>query len=210
MIFAEITNKIWSPWYLENTKSQNKVLINKVVRIYSLVVAYVFIMGMLIAPELLKIMAPKEYWIGINSLIIVSLGVYFQFLYRFPLGYEQFSKKMIWVSINTIISALINIGLNVILIDIYGIVGAAIATLLSYIILFLLHEFIARVVIKNYNIEFKGYLFGIVTCLLFAFIALLFVEIIILRYGIVLIINLFLILYMFKNKDKILKGEIFI
>ncbi|MDY0277452.1 MAG: oligosaccharide flippase family protein, partial [Acholeplasma sp.] len=84
LIFAEVTNKVWSPWYLDNTKMSNTKLINNSALKYSFFISFVFVAVIFVSPEIIKIMAPKEYWSGIPSLIILALSVYFQFLYRFP------------------------------------------------------------------------------------------------------------------------------
>ncbi len=201
MMIAEVGNNVWSPWYLDNTKASNGKEINDAAKKYVLALSGVFIIVMLVSPEIIKIMAPKEYWIGINSLIIITAGVYFQFLYRFPLAYEQFSRNLKWVAVCTISSALINMLLNYILIDLIGMIGAAIATFISYAILFGMHETVARKIIKGYNISMTTYLPGIVVCMIFAVIAYLTIDYWYLRYAIlILMASSILILYLKKNK----------
>jgi O-antigen/teichoic acid export membrane protein len=157
MMVAEVSNKVWSPWYLDNTKASNNQQINIAAKKYIIAMSLAFVGVMLIAPEIIKIMAPKEYWSGISSLIIITASVFFQFLYRFPLAYEQYSRNLRWVAFSTVTSALINIGLNYLLIEIMGMVGAAVATFISYVILFAMHEFAARKIIRGYNINFSSY-----------------------------------------------------
>jgi len=157
LFISEATNNVWSPWYLDNTKRQDNEKINEISKKYILVLSFVFVVITFTAPEFLSLMTPESYQSGEKAFIIITLGVFFQFLYRFPLGYEQYSKNMKWVAVATIITALLNIGLNYYLIPTYGMEGAAYATLISYIILFLMHENIARFVIKGYNIHFLNY-----------------------------------------------------
>lgn len=161
MLIGETANNIWSPWYLDKTKAKQDGEINKASKNYVLFMMVVFSLILLSSPEILSLMAPKEYYAGIGSLIVISISMFFRFLYRFPLAFEQYSKNLKWVAVLTIVSALINLVLNYFLIEKMGIMGAAIATLISYIILFGLHEIIARKIIKGYNIDFKNYLPGI-------------------------------------------------
>lgn len=189
MIFADVCNNVWSPWYLDNTKASNHARVNDAAKKYVMAVCGVFVIVMLVAPEVIKIMAPEEYWSGMSSLVIITASVFFQYLYRFPLAYEQFSRNLKWVAVCTICSALINMALNYLFIEFMGMVGAAVATFISYIILFGMHEFVARKIIKGFNIRFVTYLPGILGCLVFAVVSYFVVDFWYVRYGILLIIG---------------------
>lgn len=201
LMIAEATNNVWSPWYLENTKKKKNVTISDLSKLYIFGIAIVFIAVMLAAPEILLLMAPKEYSEGIGSLIIITASIFFQFLYRFPLGYEQYSKNMKWVAVSTIISAIVNLLLNYFFIPKWGIIGAAIATYISYVLLFFLHEFVARKIIGGYNIEFFNYVPGIIAVNLLAIFSFLFVGNWQFRYALLVILFLILISYFLKNKN---------
>ena len=165
MVFADACNNAWTPWYFDNTRSGNAVQINHYARFYMMGIASLFFVLLVLSPEILKFMAPEPYWTAVYTLLVTISGVFFQFLYRFPLGYEQYSGKMKWVAVCTITAALVNIGLNSLLIPIIGLEGAALATFLSYLLLFLAHEFVARRVIGGYNIRMDVYLPSIVICM---------------------------------------------
>ena len=203
LMIAEATNNIWSPWYLDNTKVSQNDKISKLSEYYIEIISYVFIAIMLISPEILKLMAPKEYFTGIGSLVIVTAGVFFQFLYRFPLAYEQYSRNMKWVAISTIISALINLILNYFFIPHWGIIGAAYATLIAYIVLFIMHEFVARKIIKGYNINFSNYLLGIFFVSTFAIVSFILVDFWYFRYPLLIIISTFFLYRALKLKKQI-------
>ncbi len=202
ILFADVCNNIWSPRYLDMTKAGENRIINGMAKKYILMVCCVFIVVMLIAPEILKIMAPSQYWGGLNSLVIITAGVFFQYLYRFPLAYEQFSKNLKWVAVCTVASAMINMMLNYLFIKKTGLIGAAYATFLSYVILFGLHEFVARKIIKGYNIKFTTYLPGIVLCSGFAFIAIFLSNLWFIRYALLLLFigTALLVSYRLRNK----------
>jgi O-antigen/teichoic acid export membrane protein len=164
MIFAEACSKAWSPWYLDNTKAQKYSDVNRVALNYSLVTAFIFSSVMLLSVEVLKLMAPSQYWSAGSTVVIVLGAVFFQYLYRFPLGYEQYMKNMKWVAFATGFAAVLNLILNYYMIKVWGINGAAYATMVSYFILFIIHEFVARKIIKGYNIKFITYLPSIFLC----------------------------------------------
>ena len=75
------------------------------------------------------------------------------FLYAFCIMHETFTKKTIYIPIATIVAALINIGLNYILIPHYEIAGAAYAMLISCFILLLLHYVFANYAIGGFPIN---------------------------------------------------------
>lgn len=201
MMFAEVGNKVWSPWYLDNTKIGNNNLVNDNAKIFSIGVAFVFIVIMLISPEILALMAPSEYLVGKYTLVLVTSSVYFQFLYRFPLGYQQYRENMRWIAANTISVGIINLALNYFFINKYGLVGAAIATYISYIFLFTFHELVARKVLKNYNIKFNSYLPGLLVTTFFTIISLFLADFWYYRYALLIIIFIFIFLIYKKRNN---------
>lgn len=117
---------------------------------------------MLVAQEVLKILAVKDYWIGAQIIPLVIIGYYFNFLYFFPANYEFYNKKNKYIASSTLVAAIVNIILNHILIPNYGMVGAAVATIISYVILFFIHHIVAKKITKKYEIGWRFYLKGII------------------------------------------------
>ena len=93
----------------------------------------------LIAPEILKILAPKEYHRGILCVPPIVMVVFLQALYNLYANIEFFYKKTKTISLATIIATVINLILNFVLIPKYSYIAAAYTTLTSYIILVLIH-----------------------------------------------------------------------
>ena len=56
----------------------------------------------------------------------------------------MYLKKTVIIAVNTAIAAVLNLVLNYFLIGTYKGVGAALATIISYIILFILHWFASK------------------------------------------------------------------
>lgn len=198
LMIAEATNNVWSPWYLDNTHLKNDNKVNQMSKLYILAMSMVFSVFVLFSPEILLVMAPSSYSNGSISIIIVAFGVFFLYLYRFPLAYEQYAKNLKWVVFCTISSGLINIGLNFLLIPKYGINGAAYATFISYVILFVLHEFVARKILRNFNIEFKNYITGSVIVLIFTFFTYVYIDEFVYRMLFGFFFYLFIIWYLLK------------
>lgn len=164
MIFADACNNAWSPWYLENTKAGNHEQIRKTARIYLLFISFCFAEVFLLSSEIFEIMAPEPYWKAKTTVFYIIAGVFFQFLYRFPQAYESYRKDMRWMAVCTTTVAVLNCILNGLMIPSYGIDGAAVATLISYIVLFLLHELVARRVLGGFNIPARIYILPVIIC----------------------------------------------
>ena len=96
-------------------------------------------------------MAEKSYHEAFIIIPIVVIGYFFFFLYSLYVGYAFYYKKTLLISIITIVSGLLNIGLNYLLIPKYGYMIAAYTTLITYIVLFLLHYINVKYNIKVDN-----------------------------------------------------------
>ena len=92
-----------------------------------------------ISPELVKIMAASSYWESIRIIAPAILGVYFTFLYGFPVEIEYFFKKTHYIAIGTVVSAVLNVILCILLVPRYGYETAVYVTLFTYILYFLAH-----------------------------------------------------------------------
>lgn len=147
-------NYAWVPWYYTRYKDGEFERIKKIQREYSFIFTSLTMAFVMISPEIVKLMAPQEYWEGMNLVPVIAMGFYFMFLYSFPVNYEFYKEKTFWISTGTVLSALFNIGANYLLIPGYGALGASITTLLSYLLLFIFHFVISKFVIKNYEIKF--------------------------------------------------------
>ena len=75
------------------------------------------------------------YWSSTNIVPWVALGYVFHGLYLLQLPGVFHQEKSIWVAITRAIGALSNIGLNIYLIPYYGVIGAAIATCISFMVM---------------------------------------------------------------------------
>ena len=94
---------------------------------------------MLISPELVRLLGPEEYREGTVLIPIIIVSYIFQFMYTLLVNVQFYEKKNYYVPIGTTIAAALNIVLNIIFIPRYGYQAAAVTTLISYIVLFILH-----------------------------------------------------------------------
>lgn len=93
----------------------------------------------LIAPEIMKILAPESYYGGVYAVPPVAAVAFLTALYNVYANVEFYHKKTGFIALSTIVATIINIGLNWWLIPKYSYVGAAYTTLISYSVLVLMH-----------------------------------------------------------------------
>lgn len=110
----------------------------------------------LLAPEVFRLLAPVGFHSGTSLIPLMVASFYLNFLCTFPYNYECYHKKMHVISIVTIVSALLNVGLNYILILRMGMMGAAVATLLSRVFQFSTHFLYSRFVLGK-----RDFIFGV-------------------------------------------------
>lgn len=166
LVVVEAVFHVWIPWFFSEIEEADKEEeINKMFLLCIVAMAGVYGIVMMFSREFFLLMAPSSYQGGIRCTVIISLSAFFSFLYRFPLCFEQFKREMKWVAAATGIASLCNIFMNYMMIPVWGIDGAAIATLISNIILWLIHEVVVRNKIRNYPIRIGYYMIGILVIL---------------------------------------------
>lgn len=96
----------------------------------------------------------KHYDIQIFLIFLILFnGLFILGLYYFVVNYLFYHKKSKLISIATLVTAIVNIGLTIIFSYFIGAVGAALATLLSYIMYLLVVKKLATSVEPNININ---------------------------------------------------------
>ena len=153
-------NTTWVPQYYKYMleKKYEKIKIHQ--QRYMFLVVALSCGYILVSPEFVKLLASSEYWNGINIIPLVIVSYFFDFLCLFPTNYEFYLKKTKHLSMVSCAGGVSNIILNYFFIQFGGMYGAAIATILSHIVMFVIHEYIVRYIIKDYSVKwifnFKG------------------------------------------------------
>jgi len=157
LVITTSLESVWIPWFTNKMQVNDKKIINKNVKIYMEIVTVMVVCIMLVAPEILTIMAPKEYWSGKVLIPPIVLASFFMFLYSISVDLEYYYKSTKIIATNTIIAAGINIILNYIFIPLYGALAAAFTTVIAYAVSFVIHYFAARK-LNNELFPFKTYI----------------------------------------------------
>ncbi len=124
---------------------------------------------LMLSPEIIKIIAPQEYW-QYEYVGPFVLGASMMFLYGLYTTIGLFFKRTGKISMCVLTSALTNIILNAILIPQFGAVAACYTTVASYILLFFMAKRIGDKEIQNlYDIKilYRFMFFSIISCCVF-------------------------------------------
>lgn len=118
----------------------------------------------LFSKEILGCLFGQEYVVGSVILIILSSGYFLYYLMTNSNYVLMTLKKTKLIFFNTVVGALFNLILNFILIPLYGILGAAIATIISLLIIATLRFFESYHITKinPFNIGFLKIIFAFV------------------------------------------------
>lgn len=162
-VLLSSTSTAWVPWFYEKMEKMDYAIIKNKGKMFRDIFTIGFGLMLLLSPEIVKIMADESYWEGLVILPIVFLGIYFQFLYSFEVNVELYLKKTALISLGTMLSAGINVGLNFWLVPKYGYIAAAYTTLISYMFLFIFHYIFTSKVIKMKIFGLKFHLFAIIS-----------------------------------------------
>ena len=152
MIMNIVTNSINSsyiPWTYHKLKENKLAPLKRNTTLLLLGVAVLSLLPVLVAPELMIVIAPPEYAEGVWIIPPVSTSVYFTFLYCLFGNVEFYFEKTKFVMVASTISALANIVLNLIFMSRFGYLAAGYVTLVCYIIYALAHYVFMRKVCKE-------------------------------------------------------------
>lgn len=205
IMLATATNIAWSPWSSEKIHEEKFDTIRKVsyyyISLFYCVVLGIFILG----PEVVLILGGKKYTDAVNVLPPVVMGAAFQFLYNLYVALEQFAKKTVGMAFGTAVAALINIGLNWLLIPTYGYIVAAYTTLVGYACLLVIHYFLAKRTgyIQAYDAKFILISLIVLFCLML-FMLWLYTRPAIIRYCIAVAVIATVGFFVYKKKDFIM------
>lgn len=179
-IISSLSLIIWSainaslvPYMFSKLGSENdeanqlKKIVNNIVLFYA-----VACIGMiLIAPELMSVLATKEYSEAIFLIPPVAAGIFFTSLYNIFSNVLLFYKKSSSIMFSTLIAALANLILNYIFIPRAGLIAAAYTTLFSFVLLTVLQYLLMSLIIRSTNqFDIKFLLLISLVVILFAFV----------------------------------------
>jgi len=131
--------RAWVPYFFGHADADNAPSIfAKLTKYYLIIIALIGLVGSLFSKELLSWLISTDYSQSIPVVAPVILGYIFHGLYLMsvtPIFYKKKTSVSAWFYP---VAAILNIVLNILWIPLWGIVGAALATTVSFILLFLI------------------------------------------------------------------------
>ncbi len=220
MLFVSMFQFAWQPFFLQNEDEKNaKELFAKVFTYFALAGSVVLVLISLFISDIVKLnifghyIIGSAYWGGLNIVPLILCGYLFYGFYVVFTAGIYIKEKSIYIPFITLGGAVINIVSNLILIPIYGIMGAAFSTLISYLFMSAALLFVTQ---RFYNIKYEFLRVGKI------FLGISIVAVIyywnfengglLITYKIILAIVFLIYIFLFvvnKQEIKVIKGKLF-
>ena len=165
---------------------------------------------MLIGPEIISILASKEYAEAVYCIPPVAASIFFTYLYTLFINVEFYFEKTQYSMIVSVLGAALNVFLNYLLIPKFGYVVAGYTTLVCYVLFAVGHGFLCSTLKKK--AEIKQPLFSVHKIVILSIFVLLYMAVINIMYKYPMVrisaagIGLVIVLVKYKTIFAFVKG----
>lgn len=182
-----------TPWIYSRIREHDYMSIREKTKPIMVLVACITFIFVAFAPEIIMIMAPKQYLDAIYVIPPVAASSFFTFLYNTFSSISFYFEKTKKIMVASMSGAVLNIILNLICIPTFGYIAAGYTTLVCYVFFTIAHYFIMRKVceeelegVKIFDMKYMVGMSAIV--IVFTIIFSLVYNNILVRYGIIVIL----------------------
>lgn len=141
-VFTAVFFRAWQMSAIEEFKSENKVkFYSEIFRVFWIIMVLSSSIIFVILPSFMTVFVSSQYLNAKDFIPLLTLGAIFSSLQSFIGTNYTVSKDTLGALKTSICAAFFSILLNVLLIPVFELYGAALATLLSYIFVFILRYF---------------------------------------------------------------------
>jgi len=154
-IIVTSINFAWMPFFISTAKERPDIAKGIFRRITTFYIAFILLLGLgvsIFAREIIVIMATPKFFDSHRVIPIIVFTYVFQGLYYMVVNQIFFTKKTRFLPIATVGAAIINVGFNLLFIPRWGMMGAAWATLISFVFMFVFTWFISK---RVYPIDYE-------------------------------------------------------
>jgi O-antigen/teichoic acid export membrane protein len=137
------------PWFYKKIDMKDFSKVGKVLTAYTLFLSLLVTSLCLLGPEIIYVFGGDKYTSGSSLIPILASTVIALMFYDVYATLEFYYRKTFIASLITVVAGGINIGLNAWLIPIYGMNGAAVATLISYAFMAIAHFVACQILIRQ-------------------------------------------------------------
>jgi len=151
MIFTNAIGQAWLPWFNDTLYAGGRDRIKEIQKKLVWLGCFLSLGFIVAAPEALMVLSfsSPDYWVAKVVVPPVVLGTLAQYFYTNYVNVEIFCKRTSIIAIGSCLAAGINYILNMIFIARFGYIAAAFTTLISYIVLMIMHYVMVRFVLKE-------------------------------------------------------------
>jgi O-antigen/teichoic acid export membrane protein len=143
-----------TPMFYQKMEDPNRL------RFYSKIITYSIYIGMILTLgisffglEIIKVLSRNpDYWLANNAIPVLSFALLFGMVRYYIAHFLSIAKKTKQIALITILVAIINLGLNLLLIPRYSFMGAAFATLVAQLTFLLIMYYYGQ---KYYYIPYE-------------------------------------------------------
>jgi O-antigen/teichoic acid export membrane protein len=143
MLFVNMFQYAWQPFFLQNAEEKNaKEIFSKVLTYFTLASGFILVTLSLFIDNIVAIpllhgrtLIDSDYWSGLSIVPMILFGYLFNGLYVIFTAGIYIEEKSIYIPLITGIGAVVNIGVNFLLIPVWGLMGAAFATFAAYLVM---------------------------------------------------------------------------
>jgi O-antigen/teichoic acid export membrane protein len=143
MLFVSMFQYAWQPFFFQNAQEENiKQVFSKILTYFTIAGSLILIFLSLFIDDIVKYhiagrgtLIDSAYWGGLIIVPIILFGYMFNGIYYILSAGMFIEEKSKYIPIITGVGAAINVGVNFLVIPIWGIVGAAFATFASYFVM---------------------------------------------------------------------------
>ncbi len=150
LLLVTAVNNALTPYIYKTIKDNKAEEIKSRINPIVILMAFLSIFIMALAPEIIRIFAGENYVDAMYVIPPIAASVYFIFIYSMFSTIEYYYQKTGLISIATSISAILNLLLNYFGIKIWGYYAAGYTTLICYLCLTVFHYiFYKKIIIKE-------------------------------------------------------------
>lgn len=156
-LFTNGVNSSLTPHIYKALKEEKKGKLAKQTTGVVLLIALLAIAMICFMPDLFYLMLPESYYPALTVIPPVTASAFFMFLYPLFGSVEFYYERKQYVTISSILGAVLNVVLNYIFIRLTGFVAAAYTTLFCYVMFAVFHYFFMKKILREEQVQEQIY-----------------------------------------------------
>lgn len=152
-LLVNAINSSFIPTMYQSIKERRFSAIFKSSSVLCGIMAAVVCLIMLAAPELIVVLAGKEYADAVRAIPPVAASIFFTFLYTLFINVEFYYEKTKYTMVVSVIGAVANLILNYLLIPAFGYVAAGYTTLFCFVMFAVGHYLLSVKLLRNAKVS---------------------------------------------------------